>query len=76
MSLIAFGGVGSVFSPSGSRVFDVAESVAHRTDTRMAGLKCWRGEPRRGIDARRKDVKNRAEVAIEDSRHGRRNLKY
>jgi hypothetical protein len=67
VSLIALGGVGSVFSPSGSRVLDVAESVAHRTGIRVADpdLKCWRGEIRRGTDARRKDAKNRAEVAIE-----------
>ena len=55
-----------MFSPSGSRGLDVAESVAHRTGIEVAGLglKCWRGETRRGIDAR-KDAKIRAEVAIE-----------
>lgn len=73
MSLIAFGGVGSVFSPSGSRVLDIAESVVHRAGTRVAGLKCWRGETRRETDARRKDVKKRAEVAIDaNDLHGRK----
>jgi hypothetical protein len=56
-----------VFSPSGSRVLEVAESVTHCTGIRVTdpGLKCWRGETRLGIDARRKDAKNRAEIAIE-----------
>jgi hypothetical protein len=63
-----------VFSPSGSRVLDVAESVVHRAGTRVAGLKCWRGETRRGTDARRKDVKNRAEVAIDANDMHRRKV--